>query len=121
MTIRLQLDTKAVESLFPEGSEARVDLQQAIVQNMANRLLNESSTEMIRKIVKEEELSLHQTLEEQVEKAIANKREEYIESITTQQLERKIDSVLNTAKAKQEELRELAEKLNNNYNSLSAF
>lgn len=35
--IELKLDTAALNSLFPEGSEARVQLRQAVVQNFVNR------------------------------------------------------------------------------------
>lgn len=37
--IGLKLDTAAVEKLFPEGTELRVDLQQAVVNNIAKRAL----------------------------------------------------------------------------------
>lgn len=35
--MRIQLDTQAMEALFPEGSEARVELQQAVLQNIIDR------------------------------------------------------------------------------------
>lgn len=35
--MKLQLDTDALEALFPEGTEARLDLQQAVLQNIVNR------------------------------------------------------------------------------------
>lgn len=35
--MKLQLDTAALEKLFPELSEARVELQQAVIQNIVNR------------------------------------------------------------------------------------
>lgn len=37
--IELKLDTAAVEKLFPEGTELRVNLQQAVVNNIAKRAL----------------------------------------------------------------------------------
>ena len=45
MTIQLKLDTSAVESLFPEGSEARLTLQQAVIQNIVDRMPSSSGME----------------------------------------------------------------------------
>lgn len=45
MTIQLKLDTAAVESLFPEGSEARLTLQQAVIQNIVDRMPSSSGME----------------------------------------------------------------------------
>ena len=36
--MKIQLDTKALESLFPEGSEARVELQNAVIANFAKKM-----------------------------------------------------------------------------------
>lgn len=38
--IELKLDTAAVEKLFPEGTELRVNLQQSVVNNIAKRILD---------------------------------------------------------------------------------
>lgn len=35
--MKIQLDTKALQTLFPEGSEARIDLQRAVVANMLRK------------------------------------------------------------------------------------
>lgn len=35
--MKIQLDTKAMESLFPEGSQARVDLQTAVIANFTKK------------------------------------------------------------------------------------
>lgn len=40
MTIELKLDTNAVLSLFPEGSEARLDLQRAVVANVVKLVVD---------------------------------------------------------------------------------
>jgi hypothetical protein len=37
MTTTIKLDAKAMETLFPDGTEARVNLQQAVIQEFANR------------------------------------------------------------------------------------
>ena len=37
--MKVQLDTKAMNALFPEGSEGRVQLQQAVIQNYAQSIL----------------------------------------------------------------------------------
>lgn len=36
--MKIQLDTKALEALFPEGSEARVELQNAVIANFAKKM-----------------------------------------------------------------------------------
>ena len=36
--MKIQLDTKALESLFPEGSEARIELQNAVIANFAKKM-----------------------------------------------------------------------------------
>lgn len=36
--MKIQLDTKALEALFPEGSDARVDLQNAVIANFAKKI-----------------------------------------------------------------------------------
>lgn len=45
MTISLKLDTAAVNSLFPEGSEARLQLQQAVINNVVDRMPSNSNLE----------------------------------------------------------------------------
>lgn len=40
MTIHLKLDTAAVAALFPEGSEARLELQQGVINQIVNRLVD---------------------------------------------------------------------------------
>lgn len=37
--IQLKLDTQAVNSLFPEGSQARIDLQAAIIKNVVDSVI----------------------------------------------------------------------------------
>lgn len=46
MTISLKLDTAAVESLFSEGSEARLQLQQAVINNVVDRMPTNSDLEV---------------------------------------------------------------------------
>lgn len=61
--MRLQLDSKALEALFPEGSEARVHLQSAVIQSFANRYI---------KCVADEELKkLDSKIREEVQRIIA--------------------------------------------------
>ncbi|AHY25323.1 hypothetical protein PS2_076 [Serratia phage PS2] len=45
--MKLQLDSSALDRLFPEGTEARVDLQQAVLQNIVNRNFIKMSDEKI--------------------------------------------------------------------------
>lgn len=52
MTILLRLDTNAVDALFPEGTQARVELQQAVIAEIIRRqikpeALGESVTSQI--------------------------------------------------------------------------
>lgn len=51
--MKLQLDSQALEKLFPEGTEARVELQQAVIQNIINRRFIKESNEQIKKSVDE--------------------------------------------------------------------
>jgi len=37
--IELKLDTQSINTLFPEGSQARVNLQRAVIQNFADRII----------------------------------------------------------------------------------
>lgn len=60
--MEIKLDTNAVRSLFPEGSEARVKLQQAVINNIVNEMIkvktNEKLKEHINESVKEHVKSL---------------------------------------------------------------
>ena len=47
MSIQLKLDTNAVESLFPEGSEVRVQLQNAVIAEMTKRLYDKAMKEAL--------------------------------------------------------------------------
>jgi hypothetical protein len=47
MTMKVQLDTKAMNELFPEGSECRVQLQQAVIQNYAQATLKGCKAEIM--------------------------------------------------------------------------
>lgn len=42
MSVELKLDRSALEALFPEGTEARVKLQQAVIQNFAQSYIKGS-------------------------------------------------------------------------------
>lgn len=49
MSIELRIDTAALERLFPDGSAARVNLQQAVIQNFVDRHIKiKSSTDIPR-------------------------------------------------------------------------
>lgn len=57
MTTEIKLDTAAMNALFPEGSTARVNLQQAVIQNFAERFvkgtLSDESLEQVKEIIRE--------------------------------------------------------------------
>lgn len=46
--MKIQIDTKALEALFPEGSEARVDLQNAVIANFAKKMQERHLGEEVR-------------------------------------------------------------------------
>lgn len=49
--MKFQLDTKAMEALFPEGSEARVELQTAVIANFAKRIKNDHISNLVKQEV----------------------------------------------------------------------
>lgn len=51
MSVQIKLDSNAINTLFPEGSEARVNLQQAVVQNIVDRAFFKLNNEQIQKMV----------------------------------------------------------------------
>jgi hypothetical protein len=63
MTTELKLNTQAINTLFPEGSDTRVKLQQSVINNMARTLLTKSSTAQIYNAVNEESKQLTAGLE----------------------------------------------------------
>lgn len=46
--VELKLDTAAVNALFPEGTQARVDLQQAVINNITSNILGKRVSEETR-------------------------------------------------------------------------
>lgn len=51
MSIQLKLDTNALASLFPEGSDIQLKLQQAIIQNIADRFLKNKSIDIQKQLL----------------------------------------------------------------------
>lgn len=49
--MKLQLDTNAMLHLFPEGSEARLDLQSAVIANLTKRIFNAELEKQILPVV----------------------------------------------------------------------
>lgn len=47
MTTTIKLDTNAMNALFPEGTEARVKLQQSVIQNVANSFIKTGESQFI--------------------------------------------------------------------------
>lgn len=45
--MKIQLDTNAMNALFPEGSEARVELQAAVIANFATRIRDNQMENMV--------------------------------------------------------------------------
>ena len=52
--IQLKLDTQALNNLFPEGTQARMDLQAAVIKNVVDSVIGKRVTEEIEKIVHKE-------------------------------------------------------------------
>lgn len=50
----ITLDTNALNALFPEGSQSRVDLRQAVIQNFVDRNFIRVGNEELKKMVKDE-------------------------------------------------------------------
>lgn len=46
--MKIQLDTNAMNALFPEGSESRVELQKAVIANFATRIRDEQLKSIVR-------------------------------------------------------------------------
>jgi hypothetical protein len=65
MSTTIQLDTTAMNNLFPEGSEARVELRQAVLQNVANSFLKSTTNPEIQ--------SMKLIIQRQVNEAVAEK------------------------------------------------
>lgn len=66
MTVQIKLDTNALVTLFPEGSEARLELQQAVLQEAARR--------MLKGLTEQELISLIRPV---VERTVAEVKEEW--------------------------------------------
>lgn len=76
--MKIQLDTKALESLFPEGSEARVELQNAAIANFAKKMqekhLEDVTRDQIRTAVQEAGVSMdsYSIVRDMLNKTITN-------------------------------------------------
>lgn len=49
--IQLKLDTQALNNLFPEGTQARMDLQAAVIKNVVDSVIGKRVTEEIENMV----------------------------------------------------------------------
>ncbi|QBX32629.1 hypothetical protein Asfd1_3 [Aeromonas phage Asfd_1] len=76
--MKIQLDTKALEALFPEGSEARVELQNAVIANFAKKMqekhLEDVTRQQIHKAVRDAGVSMdsYSIVRNMVNKTITN-------------------------------------------------
>ncbi|APU02496.1 hypothetical protein [Aeromonas phage SW69-9] len=76
--MKIQLDTKALEALFPEGSEARVELQNAVIANFAKKMqekhLEGVTREQIQKAVRDAGVSMdsYSIVRDMLNKTITN-------------------------------------------------
>lgn len=53
MSLELKIDTNALMTLFPEGSETRLNLSQAVIEEAVKRMIKSSSTAEVVKIAGE--------------------------------------------------------------------
>lgn len=58
MSVDIKLDTNALKALFPEGTEARVNLQSAVIQNYAKPILKGCTDRITQEVLSELRLSL---------------------------------------------------------------
>lgn len=74
----LRLDTKALNTLFPEGSEARVDLTRAIIQNFISKELNPASYDVkVRKSMQD----AREKCENAIDEAVASVRDSLLRQV----------------------------------------
>lgn len=78
--MKIQLDTKALQTLFPEGSEARIDLQRAVVANMLRKSfrgdLSLALRDEITRTVSEMRTEMRQLIQAELRPALDKAREE---------------------------------------------
>jgi len=76
--MRIQLDTHALEALFPEGSDARVELQSAVIANFARKTKDNFVDEKVRKVVLD---TIGKTSEWEVEKLVKAELEKQFSNV----------------------------------------
>ncbi|QPI17895.1 hypothetical protein POP12_103 [Pectobacterium phage POP12] len=85
--IGLKLDTASVRELFPEGSEVRLELQRAVIHNIAKDLLNTSYRDQIKREIDQfmitNGINLNSIVKEEVEKYFNRNRFEFDPETTT--------------------------------------
>lgn len=70
--MRIQLDTHALEALFPEGSDARVELQSAVIANFARKIKDSQINDTVVKLVRTELGADSTNLESMVKNVLRN-------------------------------------------------
>lgn len=73
--MKIQLDTKALNALFPEGSEARVELQQAVIQNFMQKAYSHKLEQEISACVNNLEIATREDIYFMVAKQLGEKFE----------------------------------------------
>ncbi|QGZ16369.1 hypothetical protein Hena1_02190 [Erwinia phage Hena1] len=70
--VELKLDTAAVNALFPEGTQARVNLQQAVINNITSNILDKRINQDVLRQIEEtaKEYTLDQSLTARVQKEL---------------------------------------------------
>lgn len=74
--VELKLDTAAVNALFPEGTQARVDLQQAVINNVVTGILSKRIDEVLVKQIHTAVLDMG--LETSLRTLVQNELEAYL-------------------------------------------
>lgn len=76
--IQLKLDTNAINSLFPEGTEARLNLQAAVIKNIVDSVVGKKVTEEIDNCIVTH-VSAMMPPKHEIEKIVQNQFADYIQ------------------------------------------
>ncbi|WP_349043929.1 hypothetical protein [Brucella melitensis] len=76
--IQLKLDTQALNNLFPEGTQARMDLQAAVIKNVVDSVIGKRVTEEIENMVIKH-VNLMMPANHEIEKIVHKEFADYIQ------------------------------------------
>lgn len=85
--MKLQIDTNAMLALFPEGSEARVELQNAVIANFARKMQDKYIDSSVQQVVRETinfvgtEKQIGQKIREELDKEFTTHRDGWYNTV----------------------------------------